>query len=151
MCIRFFASDVTTPIIKAHKDHDLETKNVKLSLYSNFSFEIQILCIRMQILYHKLNDKYRKSFVILSSREQWCGVAISMKIYCEYNLKQWIRFNIIKPKNIWVYKDSLYVHIFWEGHKILRNLHLTFFLCSASQILGEDFAKFCGLLRIYEL
>ena len=25
------------------------------------------------------------------------------------------------------------VHIFWEGHKILRNLHLTFVLCSASQ------------------
>ena len=25
------------------------------------------------------------------------------------------------------------VHIFWEGHKILRNLHLTFVLCSANQ------------------
>ena len=25
------------------------------------------------------------------------------------------------------------VHIFWEGHKILQNLHLTFVLCSASQ------------------
>ena len=25
------------------------------------------------------------------------------------------------------------VHIFWEGHKIFRNLHLTFVLCSASQ------------------
>ena len=43
------------------------------------------------------------------------------------------------------------VHIFWEGHKILRNLHLTFVLCSVSQKLGGDFAKFCGLLRIYEL
>ena len=25
------------------------------------------------------------------------------------------------------------VHIFWEGYKILRNLHLTFVLCGASQ------------------
>ena len=25
------------------------------------------------------------------------------------------------------------VHISWEGHKILQNLHLTFVLCSASQ------------------
>ena len=25
------------------------------------------------------------------------------------------------------------VHIFWEGHKILRHLHLTFALCIASQ------------------
>ena len=24
------------------------------------------------------------------------------------------------------------IHIFWEGHKMLRNLHLTFVLCSAS-------------------
>ena len=43
------------------------------------------------------------------------------------------------------------VCIFWEGHKILRNLHLTFVLCNASQKWGGDFAKFCGLLRIYEL
>ena len=25
------------------------------------------------------------------------------------------------------------VHIFWEGHKVLRDLHLNFVLCSASQ------------------
>ena len=38
-----------------------------------------------------------------------------------------------------------------EGHKILQNLHQLFVLCIASQIIGGDFAKFCGLLRIYEL
>ena len=43
------------------------------------------------------------------------------------------------------------VHIFWEGHKILPNLHQLFVLCTASQIIGGDLAKFCGLLRIYEL
>ena len=43
------------------------------------------------------------------------------------------------------------VHIFWEGHKILRNLHLTFDNSTYSQKLGEDFAIFCGLLIIYEL
>ena len=43
------------------------------------------------------------------------------------------------------------VHIFWEGHKILRNLHLTFDCMYSSQKQGEDFAKLCGLLRIYEL
>ena len=41
--------------------------------------------------------------------------------------------------------------IFWEGHKILQNLPLTFDYSTYSQKLGEDFAKFCGLLRIYEL
>ena len=38
-----------------------------------------------------------------------------------------------------------------KGHKILRNLPLTFDRMHCSQKLGEDFAKFCGLLRIYEL
>ena len=33
----------------------------------------------------------------------------------------------------------------------MRNLHQIFFICTASQIIGGDFAKFCGLLRIYEL
>ena len=44
------------------------------------------------------------------------------------------------------------VHIFLEGHKILRNFHQLFVLvCTARQIIGGDFAKFCGLLRIYEI
>ena len=30
-------------------------------------------------------------------------------------------------------KSHVKVHIFLEGHKIWRNLHLTFVLCSASQ------------------
>ena len=46
---------------------------------------------------------------------------------------------------------SIKVHIVWEGHKNLRNHQLTFVLWSASQKNGGDFAKFCGLLRIYEL
>ena len=46
---------------------------------------------------------------------------------------------------------SFKVHIFWEGHKFLRNFHPSFVLCSNGQISGGDFAKFCGFLRIYEL
>ena len=47
--------------------------------------------------------------------------------------------------------NSVKVHIFLEGHKILRNLHRRFVLSSASQIYSGDFAKFCGLFRSYEL
>ena len=43
------------------------------------------------------------------------------------------------------------VHIFLEGHKILRNLHQLFDWQYIGQIISGDFAKFCGLLRIYEL
>ena len=42
------------------------------------------------------------------------------------------------------------VHIFWEGHKILRNLHQFFDWQYIGQRIG-DLAKFCGLLRIDEL
>ena len=37
----------------------------------------------------------------------------------------------LKEHDLGIY--ILKVHLFWEGHKILRNLHLTFVLCSASQ------------------
>ena len=43
------------------------------------------------------------------------------------------------------------VHIFWEGHKILQNLHLIFDWHYIGQKEGGDFAKFCGLLKMYEL
>ena len=39
----------------------------------------------------------------------------------------------------------------WFFLNFLRNLHQLFVLCTASQIIGGYFAKFCGLLRIYEL
>ena len=38
-----------------------------------------------------------------------------------------------------------------KATKILRNLPLTFDYSTYGQKLEEDFAKFCGLLRIYEL
>ena len=41
--------------------------------------------------------------------------------------------------------------VFWEGHKILRNLHRRFDWHNIGQIYGGDFAKFCGFLKIYEL
>ena len=48
-------------------------------------------------------------------------------------------------------KCSGKVHIFWEGHKIFLNLHQLFDWQYLGQIIGGDFIKFCGLLRIYEL
>ena len=43
------------------------------------------------------------------------------------------------------------VHIFSEGHTILRNLHQLFDWQYIGQIIVGDFAKFCDLLRIHEL
>ena len=46
-----------------------------------------------------------------------------------------------RRKRLWILVPFK-VHIFWEGHKILRNLPLTFDRMYCSQKLGEDFAKF---------
>ena len=45
---------------------------------------------------------------------------------------------------------TLYVKFIYseKATKFLGNLHQLFVLCTASQIIGGDFAKFCGLLRI---
>ena len=43
------------------------------------------------------------------------------------------------------------VHVFWEGHKILRNLHQLFDWQNIGQINGGDLAKYFGLRRISEL
>ena len=45
----------------------------------------------------------------------------------------------------------LKVHIFCEGHKILRNLHCRFDWHYIGQIYSGGFAKLCGPLRIYRV
>ena len=39
---------------------------------------------------------------------------------------------------------SFQVHIFWEDHKILQNLHQSFVLRTASQIIGGVSQNFVG-------
>ena len=59
----------------------------------------------------------------------------------------WLFFVIIVCTSTYCVK----VHIFWEGHTILGNLHHRFDRYYIRQIYGRDFGKFCGLLKIYEL
>ena len=41
------------------------------------------------------------------------------------------------------------VCIFWEGHNVLQNCHRRFDYYYIGQIYSGDFAKICGLLRLY--
>ena len=50
-----------------------------------------------------------------------------------------------------VIKFICLIYIFLEGHKTFRNLHYRFDCYYIGQICGGDFAKICGLLRVYEL
>ena len=67
--------------------------------------------------------------------------------------EKWKKVRGGKPGNLLkgIDNKTVKVHIFWEGHKMLQNLSRRFVLCSASQIYGGDFEKFCGLIKIYEL
>ena len=46
---------------------------------------------------------------------------------------------------------TIKVHIFWESHNFAISLPFFCPICSTSQKSGGDLAKFCDLLRIYEL
>ena len=66
----------------------------------------------------------------------------------------WLTFWILWSSYSAVYEirqDSLLKFLYSEKATIfLWNLHRRFFLSSNGQIYGGDFAKFCGILRIYE-
>ena len=69
----------------------------------------------------------------------------------DVNMYICIRFKLVnnlKEPRIFLLRK---VHIFREGHKILRNLHRRFDHYNIGQIYGEDFEKNCGLLKKYEL
>ena len=85
------------------------------------------------------------------------GLLKFRNLVIERRLVRFIRLHrnrrFVAKKNRFQKASSIYckVHIFWEGHKFLQNLNCRFVLCSNCQISCGDFAKFCGLLRIYEL
>ena len=74
--------------------------------------------------------------------------------FCSYFTLDQIRMNHNDPHfSVFWYQPPPggKVHTFWEGHNILRNLHLNFDWHCIGQKYGGDFAKVFGLLRIYEL
>ena len=48
--------------------------------------------------------------------------------------------------NIFLSSIKVYI-IFWEGYKILQNLYQLFVPCTASQMIGGDFANFVAFLE----
>ena len=76
-------------------------------------------------------------FVDISARK-----LLNLTVQCKVRLDANCQHHHQHKINGWVLCGwSFKVHIFREGHKILRNLHLTFVLCSASQKW-----RFCKIL-----
>ena len=77
-------------------------------------------------------NKFISKVAFIYFHDDFCYIIVRIsKQICQTYVLFWKRC----LANKWPYL-SLKVHILWEGHKIWR--------------IG-DFAKFCGLLRIYEL
>ena len=90
--------------------------------------------------------------LIFAEEPKFSGlVNLSRQLARDMPFPTWKKCNVLLLIRNWEVFKFVKVYIFWEGHKILRNLHLTFDYSTYSQKLGEDFAKFCDLLRIYEL
>ena len=79
----------------------------------------------------------------------WCSILRYWDFLCSQDRWSHIHIWLVKETEL-KQCHNCKVHIFWEGHKILRDLPLTFDCLYCSQ-KGEDFTQFCGLLRIYEL
>ena len=129
----------------------------KLVIQIGCSYELNEIFVYVMTISQKTYGS--NSWLEDSISSAWSGV-MTITMIIPYLPKFWScgRLKVPKLENgqckPWYRTISWYrhkVHIFWEGHKMLRNLHLTFDYSTYSQRLGEDFAKFCGLLRIYEL
>ena len=73
------------------------------------------------------------------------------EVFHSISFWQCAQYTALQLKYTYLHTYVHKVHIFWEGHKILRNLHRRFDRYYIGQTYGGDFAKICGLLRISEL
>ena len=76
-------------------------------------------------------------------------VKAAKRLICDPRINlRLLRVSHWKASSYSLYSHSVFffqahkVHIFWEGHKILRYFHLTFVLCSASQKILQNFVAF---------
>ena len=97
--------------------------------------------------------------LILRSIIQTCFYSLiqtKVQVWSLIKKGSWLFFTFLsrKPKKLSVMLErcwkTIKVPIFWEDNTILQNLHLTFDWHYIGQKEGGDFAKLCGLLRIYE-
>ena len=76
----------------------------------------------------------------LSNNTKWSSHDSEFNNLTYWNRKDSSLFTKLETFSVnWLLKGK--VHIFWEGHKILQNLHQLFDWQYTGQIIGGDFAK----------
>ena len=72
-------------------------------------------------------------------RENYLLLVVTTHLYHVHILNSFRNLNFkLDIQTFYISYQNIKVHIFWEGHRILRNLPQLFGLCTASQIIGED-------------
>ena len=102
------------------------------------------------------NLKTLKTFYCYDKRRIWyffkkvtylCMKKIYLVGSTLFHCEKFLEFNLLTRQR---HTKFFKVHTFWEGRKILRNLHLTtVYTVVKSKV--KIWQNFCGLLRIYEL
>ena len=93
---------------------------------------------------NKIYHFYCRRYLMAKSSFLWTNKIILENEEITFNWRLGLAYRPPENKQ-W---KKVKVHIFWEGHKILRNLHHRFVLCSNGQIYGGDFAKFVAFLKL---
>ena len=81
-------------------------------------------------------------YFLLSGQINWMNLHV-------YSICRYVHSFSLEWENVLRNLDK--VHIFWEGHKILRNLQISFVLCSASQSKLEISQNFVAFLEYINL
>ena len=87
------------------------------------AFSFSVLAFSLSFIPYKLGILNEIDAMFLKQAKMWRQIT--------YRIVQ--LFTKIVLQVVQTLNNLCKVHIFWEDHKILRNLHLTFVLCSASQ------------------
>ena len=87
------------------------------------------MCFRIKTFLSQTQGVYECRMFF--ANPDWIGLVSS--------LKKWNSFDTLDSK----------VHIFWEGHKVLRNLHLTFDYSTYSKVkISQNFVAFSEYMNI---
>ena len=103
-----------------------KTFEMKLNLHFSVSAKKEILC------------SFWSSLKVRKSLKQFFLILVLPKIK-----RFFFRISLLASK--WnKYKNAHYykVHIFWEGHKVLRHLHQLFVLCTRNFVAFSEYINF---------
>ena len=96
------------------------------------------MSFRLVVVQYEAKKKLRSNYA-------WCGnrcLAKKLSVK-QHELECGFSYSVLRDISKLCITLNVKVHIFWESHKMLRNLHLTFVLCCESKVkISKNFVAF---------